>query len=385
MEEKNGNLVLGIILIILMMIAIVIVIVNPNKIKKTDQIAKNIQGESNAQGKLENNKKQINDEEEKNASMSKGEKFCKVDNKIIFYEDINKSIYLYDVDENKINKIATVENSIDKMYFDGEYIYYLPSYYRGKGIYKIDLQGKIEKIYEGSSLQLCISEDKIYFVKQIGYDQINGNPQGTLSVMDKDGSNITELAENIKNYFYIQNNNIYYTTLDRKMYVMDKDGSNKEELVQGRKFVINTADKYIVYIDYANQEAKHILNLDTKEDSEVGYFGNIHKFQGETYINVRIRLDDGSLETDYTLFKIQEDGTVENLGKYVNFGTNLNYITNGKVYLSNQQEGAYTIKLENGEKESAENYKKCKYFLGGYGYKFDDSNMDDIKIERIEL
>ena len=141
----------------------------------------------------------------------------------------------------------------------------------------------------------------------------------------------------------------------------------------------------LVYIDYASQEAKHILNLDTKEDSIVGYFGEIKKFQGETYINVRMRLDDGSLETDYTLFKIQEDGTLEKVGKVANFGTDLKYIINGKAYLSNQQEGAYTIKLENNEKENSEDYNKCKYFIGGYGYKIDDSNKDDIKIERIEL
>lgn len=385
MEEKKGNLILGIILAILMIIAIVIVIVNPNKEDKTAKITQNIQGETNIQKQSDSNEKNINDEEEKNTSMNTGGKFCKIDNKIVFYEDINKSIYLYNVDENKTTKLATVEDSIDKMYFDGENIYYVPSYYMGKGIYSVDLQGNTKKIYDGSSLQLWIDGDKIYFVKQIGYDQINGNPQGTLSVMDKDGTNITELSENLKNYFYIQNDKIYYTTQDRKMYVIDKDGSNKEELVQGRKFVIDTADKYIVYIDYASQEAKHILNLDTKEDSIVGYFGEIKKFQGETYINVRMRLDDGSLETDYTLFKIQEDGTLEKVGKVANFGTDLKYIINGKAYLSNQQEGAYTIKLENNEKENSEDYNKCKYFIGGYGYKIDDSNKDDIKIERIEL
>lgn len=385
MEEKKGNLILGIILAILMIIAIVIVIVNPNKEDKTAKITQNIQGETNIQKQSDSNEKNINDEEEKNTSMNTGGKFCKIDNKIVFYEDINKSIYLYNVDENKTTKLATVEDSIDKMYFDGENIYYVPSYYMGKGIYSVDLQGNTKKIYDGSSLQLWIDGDKIYFVKQIGYDQINGNPQGTLSVMNKDGSNITELSENLKNYFYIQNDKIYYTTQDRKMYVIDKDGSNKEELVQGRKFVIDTADKYIVYIDYASQEAKHILNLDTKEDSIVGYFGEIKKFQGETYINVRMRLDDGSLETDYTLFKIQEDGTLEKVGKVANFGTDLKYIINGKAYLSNQQEGAYTIKLENNEKENSEDYNKCKYFIGGYGYKIDDSNKDDIKIERIEL
>ena len=35
MEEKKGNIILGIILTFLMIIAIVIVIVNPNKVEKT--------------------------------------------------------------------------------------------------------------------------------------------------------------------------------------------------------------------------------------------------------------------------------------------------------------------------------------------------------------
>lgn len=382
MEEKRGNLILGTILAILMIIAIVIVIVNPNKEEKTAKITNNIQGETNNQKQSDNN---TNDEEEKKASMNIGGKFCKIDNIIVFYEDTNKSIYLYNLDENKTSKLATVEDSIDKMYFDGKNIYYVPSYYMGKGIYSVNLQGNIEKIYDGSSLQLWIDGDKIYFVKQIGFDQINGNPQGTLSVMNTDGTNITELSENLKNYFYIQNDKIYYTTQDRKMYVIDKDGGNKEELVQGRKFVIDTADRYIVYIDYTSQEAIHILNLDTKEDSIVGYFGEIQRFQGETYINVRKKLDDGSLEKDYILFKILEDGTLEKIGEIANFGTDLKYIINGKAYLSNQQEGVYTVKLENNEKENAENYNKCRYFLGGYGYIIDDSNKDDIKIERIEL
>ena len=96
-------------------------------------------------------------------------------------------------------------------------------------------------------------------------------------------------------------------------------------------------------------------------------------------------MDDGSLETDYTLFEIQEDGTIKEIGKFVDFGTNLKYIINGKAYLSNQQEGTYTINLDDGQKETAEEYNSCRYFLGGYGYKIEASNLEDIKIERIEL
>lgn len=386
MEDKKGNIILGIILAVLMIVAIVIVIKNPNKTETIAETTPKMQGEANIEKQVNNiNIEEVNRKEEEETSMQKGGTFCKIGNQIVFYEDINESIYLYNMDNNKTTKLAKLENGANKIYFDGENIYCIPYYYRGKGIYKIDLQGNIQKIYEGASLQLWIDEDKIYFVKQIGFDDINQNPQGTICEMDKDGKNIVEIAQNIKNDFFIQNEKIYYTTLDRKMYVINKDGTNQEELVQGRRFVIATDEKYILYIDYANQEAKHILNLETKEDSIIGYFGQLKKCQGNTYINARKRLDDGSLETDYTLFEIKEDGTVQEYGKFADFGTDLKYILNGKVYFSNQKEGTYAINLDNSEKESADNYKNCKYFLGGYGYKIDDSNEEDIKVERIEL
>ena len=384
MEEKKGNIVLFGILIVLMIIAIVIVIVNPNKVEKTVETLQNIEEDIN-QNQEDTNLNEINIKEEKEISMQAGGTFCKIDNRIVFYEDINKTIYLYNLESNAINKVITLNNSMNKMYFDGENIYYIPSYYSTKGIYKIDLEGNITKIYDGASLQLWITENEIYFVKQIGYDDFNQNPQGTICVMDKEGKNVVELAKNIKNYFYLQNDKIYYTTQDRKMYVINKDGSEQKDLVQGRKFVIDVGDNYLLYIDYANQEAEHILNLETNEDSIIGHFATLKNYQGKTYLNARKRLDDGSIETEYTLFEIEETGTVKEIGKVADFSTELKYISNGKVYLSNQQEGTYIINLETKQKESAENYESCRYFLGGYGYKIDDSNLEDIKIERIEL
>ena len=390
MEDKKGNVILGIILAVLMIIAIVIVIKNPNKTETLIETnPASAQEEKNNGNPVSNtyavNTDAANKKEEKEESMQVGGTLCKIENKVVFYQDINKSIYLYNLDENETSKLATLENGANKIYFDGENIYCIPSYYSGKGIYKVDLQGNVQKIYKNASLQLWITEDKIYFVKQIGYDEINGNPQGTLCVMDKDGNNIVELAQNIKNYFFIQDEKIYYTTQDRKMYVINKDGTNQEEINQGRRFVIATSEKYLLYIDYANQEAEHIVNLETKEDKIIGHFGLLKKCQGKTYLNARKRLDDGSIEKDYTLFEIQEDGTVKEHGKYADFATDLKYIVKGKAYLSNDKEGTYTINLDDNKKESADNYKECKYFLGGYGYKIDDTNAQEIKVERIEL
>ena len=383
-EEKRGNLILTVILITLMIVAIAIVIINPNKIKKTEEVIPKVEQDNVKEEEIDNINL-INAEEEKRVSMQDGGKFCKIGKQIVFYEDKSKSIYLFNIDENSSKKIITLEHELNKMYFDGENIYYLPSYYSAKGIYKLDLQGNVQKICDDSSLQLFVTENEIYFVKQIGYDDFNHNPQGNICKMDKQGQNVVELAQNIKNYFYINNDKIYYTTQDRKMYAIDKDGNNQKELVQGRKFVIEVFDKCLLYIDYSTQEAEHILNLETNEDTIIGHYGQLRKYQGKTYINARKRLDDGSIDTEYTLFEIVEDGKIKEIGKITNLGTDLRYISKGKAYIYNQQEGMYIINLEDNQRETAENYTGCRFFLGGYGYKIDDTNLEDIKIEMIEL
>ena len=390
MGDKKGNIILGIILAILMIIAIVIVIINPNKVEtvnyEASQTNDNLQNENNT---IISNINTANNEElekeEKQTSMQKGGTFCKIGTTAVFYEEQNNSIYTSNTEENTTKKIAELPDGAEKIYFDGENIYAIPYYYRGKGIYKIDLEGNITKIYEGASLQIWITENKIYFVNQIGYDSINQNPQGTLCSMEKDGSNITNIAEKIKNYFIINNNKIYYTTQNRKMYQIDIDGSNEVELTQGRKFVLTVDDNYLTYIDYAEQEAKHILNLETKEDILVGYFGEVKTYAGKTYINIRKRLDDGSIDEKYTLFEIKNDATANEIGQYADFGTYLNYIINDKIYTGNKDNGISIINLKDGEQQNSEDYKNYRYFLGGYGYKIDDSNLEEIKIEKIAL
>ncbi|MEI3435105.1 MAG: DUF5050 domain-containing protein [Clostridia bacterium] len=386
MDDKKGNIILGIILAILMIIAIAIVIINPNKVE-TVNYAKE-QGNTNSEEVTANTNKTNNEElekEEKQKSMQEGKTFCKIGKTGVIYEDKNKSIYAYNVEDGTTKKLAQLPNGASKIYFDGENIFAIPDYYSGKGIYKIDLEGNVTKIYDGSSLQLWITDEKVYFVNQIGYDTINQNPQGTLCSMDKDGKNVKNIAEKIKNYFAIHNDKIYYTAQNRKMHEINTDGSNDTEIAQGRKFVITLNDKYLTYVDYAEQEAIHILNLETKDDVLVGYFGMVREYAGNTYINIRKRLDDGSLDEKYTLFNVKEDGTATEIGQFADFGTNLNYIINDKIYVGNSRDGVSIVNLKNGEKQTAEDYNNCRYYLGGYGYKVDDSNLDDIKVEKIEL
>ena len=39
------------------------------------------------------------------------------------------------------------------------------------------------------------------------------------------------------------------------------------------------------------------------------------KYQGKTYLNARKRSDDGALEDKFTLFEIQDDATINEIGK----------------------------------------------------------------------
>ena len=50
-----------------------------------------------------------------------------------------------------------------------------------------------------------------------------------------------------------------------------------------------------------------------------------------------------------------------------------------------EQEGIDVINLQNTQLENSENYKNADYFLGGYGYKIDNSDLNNIKIEKVEL
>ena len=94
MEDKKRNIFLGIVLVILMIVAIVIVIINPNKIKKTKEISVN-EKQENVNLISNNVTKEEYIQEEKRMSMQEGNKFCKIDNKIVFYNEDNKTIYLY--------------------------------------------------------------------------------------------------------------------------------------------------------------------------------------------------------------------------------------------------------------------------------------------------
>ena len=58
---------------------------------------------------------------------------------------------------------------------------------------------------------MWLTDDEIYFIDQIGFDDMNQTPQGNLCIIDKDGQNKQTLIDIVKNYFKIQGDYIYYT------------------------------------------------------------------------------------------------------------------------------------------------------------------------------
>lgn len=386
MKKTKPELILAIILGILLIIMVIVLMVKPKSNK--DVIQTGAEMTTSEQGQTSKQKEIIQksrEEELKNASMHSGKVLCQIGEQIIYYKDTNKTIYQFKEGETQGKKLATLKTGAEKIYFDGESVYAIPSYYSGKGIYRIDLAGKVTTIYSGAALQLWLTQDSIYFVKQIGYDTINQNPQGTLCKMNKDGSGVVELAKSVKNYFFLQNDKIYYTTQNREMYVISQDGSNPEKLAEGRKFALNVEDNYLLYIDYADQESEHILSLTDKTDTAIGHFGLVYHFMGNTYVNLRKKPENGNLEDDYTLVQIDQNGKVKELGKILTPQDTLCYVIEGKAYINNGQEGMRIVDLATKQKIDKDGLTASSFYLGGYGYTVQSSKEAEIELKKVDL
>lgn len=335
------------------------------------------------------------DEEEMRLCMQKGERFLKLRDIAIFANDYDECIYIFNLKNKNIKKLYKTENGIEKMYFDGEFVYILPYYYRGKGITKIDLKGNSSKIYEGSSIQMWLKDDKIYFVEQIGYDQINGTPQGNLSVMNKDGSDKKVLIENVKNYFYIVNDNIYYIDQSsRSIYCSKIDGTERKEIAKGRNYITSANENYLTYLDYSDGEKHHVIFLNNETNKEVGRFGNVYCLLNEGYIYTRKTLGNNSnIEDEYTLYKINySDNTLDSIWKNEVPLEFLSYIYKNYAYFRGGSE-FYRVNLQDGKSKEKIDIG-YSYFINGKAYSIKSNegiiteleilNLDDMKKETIK-
>ena len=350
-KKKVQNKKILVIAIIILIIALVGLAYGLNKTHQAEneseqEIDKKVE-ESNEENIEENQEteetQKPQEKEEIKYSMTKGNKFVKIDNTIAYIDSINgNNLYIFNIKENSAIQVNTPKE-LWKIYFDGENIYGVPNHYSGKGIYKIDLQGKATQIYEGESAQLWLTEDKIYFVKQNGFDEINQTPQGDLCSMDKDGNNITTIIPNVKNYFNILGNKIYYT-----------DG-----------------EKY------------HVVYLDDKTNHEVGRFGSCYVTENEGYILTRKLVDENNnIENEFSVFKIDSNNKEEKqMLKNDMVLPYLAYVYQNKAYIEEQD--VIRADLENGNIE--ENMPNG-YYVDGYCYelRMTDNRINEIGIYNLE-
>ena len=393
---------LGTIILVLITIAIIAGIYMKQDNIKTDKNTNQTAIQATEQKEEKDSQKLL--ESEKKYSMTNGGRFAKVGD-IAVYCDFENNIYKFNLKEKTGEKIYTPEDGLGYMYFDGENIYYMPYYYRGRGIYKLSLDGSVEKIYDGASLQLILTDEKIYFVKQIGYDDINQKPQGDLCVMNKDGSGVTTLISNVRNYFRIENNKIYYTDSNTKgVFVADIDGKNSRELATGRTVVMNVNSNSLTYIDYAKGESLGLVDLNSGNVKILGRFGSSLKTEdGEIYVYTRKVYDKTENTNNEEVSNIDENLVIESKFTFMTIDSNNNveerwkkdgimsnrYVCNNYLYTDENKR----IDIRSGEEQDI-GLSNASYtsYINGIAYTIMNdaeylkiTNLDTLESEEIQI
>lgn len=393
---------LGTIILVLITIAIIAGIYMKQDNVKTDKNTNQTAIQATEQKEEKDSQKLL--ESEKKYSMTNGERFAKVGD-IAVYCDFENNIYKFNLKEKTGEKIYTPEDGLGYMYFDGENIYYMPYYYRGRGIYKLSLDGSAQKIYDGASLQLVLTDEKIYFIKQIGYDDMNQKPQGDLCVMNKDGSGVTTLISNVRNYFRIENNKIYYTDNNTKgVFVADIDGKNSQELATGRTLIMDVNSSSLTYIDYASGESLGLVDLNSGNVKILGRFGGSLKTEdGEIYVYTRkvynktentnndeVSYIDANLviERQFTFMTIDSNNNVEEGWKKDNIMSN-RYVCDNYLYTDENKR----IDIRNGEEQDI-GLSNASYtsYINGIAYTIMNqaeylkiTDLDTLESEEIQI
>jgi len=316
-----------------------------------------------------------------------GDTFAKVGDFVAYINRYdNNSLNIVDIKNRTHKKIETFQNGFEKIYFDGENIYGLMGHYMGKGIYKVNLQGNMTKIYDGECVQLLVKDDVIYFVRQEGFDEINQTPQGDLCKMNKDGQNIGTVIENVKNYFYIHNEKIYYIDwASRAIYRANIDGKDKTLLANGRCYITAVTDNFITYIDFADGEKHRILYFDGNVNHAIGRFGNDYISDNNYYIYTRKLIgNNNDIEDDFTMYKINDNEKTETEIWKNSDMTHLTHIYNGYAYFYGN--GICKIKLNSKEATKEQTNLTSANFVGKYCYgtRWKDGELHEFVITNLD-
>ena len=165
------------------------------------------------------------------------------------------------------------------------------------------------------------------------------------------------------------------------MYQMNLDGTSPELIQEGRKFALSVSGKYLIYIDYANQELTNIYNLETKEDKTIGKSGTFYNFLNKKYVVLETTSE--TLEVEYTILELDTTtGETKEIFKSKEIGKNIKYIEENKVYYEKEDQTLGIINIETSEQETNQDIDNTSYFISGNAYKF---NTQTQKIEKINL
>lgn len=202
--------------------------------------------------------------------------------------------------------------------------------------------------------------------------------------MNKDGSDKQTIIENVKNYFKIHNNTIYYTDLtSRSIYSANIDGANKKELAKGRTYISNVDDNCLTYIDFADNEAYRVIYLNTNENHKLGMFGNDVFSANGNYVFTRKGTDGNNIETEFSLYKINPENNTEEIVWKAHGGfERLAYIDDEFAYFTSGQ-STYKVNLKTGQETDFP--KRYYYYLNGYGYTFTQKDSEITSFEACNL
>lgn len=321
--------------------------------------------------------------EDDEKSLSSGNFIVKFDRFVVYSSPERGRIYRHDLLAHTTTKLS--DDQPRGLYFDGRNIVYsLDGFINGpKGIYRLTLDGNREKISDDYTQKLALYHDQVYYIKQIGDDEINHTAQGELYRIDLDGRNkVKLLPDKIKHHFVIKDDWIYYTRLDnRALYKARLDGTEETRLAAGRTFILLATDKNLYYSDYNDGEAIHKVSLDGAKNESLGRWGTVHESDGQVYVQTRVGNRE-QVEMFFSLWSVDEEKdekirllTMPDIGIDRFFS-----VKDGWIYMQDGPEGAYRINLNNYTKEKmAVPPYAGVYVYGDYVYFFDE--LKDIKAD----
>lgn len=325
--------------------------------------------------------------EDDELSLNKGGRLVKYNDIIVYIGEATGHIFMQDLKSQEITEIS--EDRPESLYFDGKWVFYSVKGDK-KGIYRLELDGTVKKISEDYSLQMCIYKDKLYYTRQIGYDPINWTPQGEFYRVDLDGQNKTKLLScNVKNYFKIHNDWIYYTRLDNRSLNKAKlDGTMETQLAKGRTLIQLVTDNNVYYTDYNNGEALHKVNLNNGKNETIGAWARVLKCDDKVYIQTRLFNEDKIPEDNFSISMVDEEkDEVIKLLTLIDTGIDIYIAVKGDWVYIGDANTTYRINLKD---TSCKKETMCEGYVnsvfGEYGYYFyNGDSLSDFNVKRVKI